>query len=199
MDQTSPEIKYKEITQAIIGCAMQVHNTLGNGFQEVIYQRAMEIEMHQHGLTFEREKEMEIFYRGQSIGIRRVDFFVANCIMVELKAVIQLEDVHLAQAMNYLEAYHMEIGLLINFGARSLQFKRVHNNKLIQKSQQQHPNQANHGNHDNHGDNQANQGDNQVNQGNHGGNQGTNQVNHGNQGGNQANQGNHGGNQVNQG
>ncbi len=73
---------------------------------------------------------MSIHYRGQEIGTRRVDFFVENLIMVELKAVIQLEDVHLAQAMNYLEAYKMEIGLLINFGAKSLQFKRVHNNKL---------------------------------------------------------------------
>lgn len=120
---------YEEITKRIIGCAMRVHCTLGNGFQEVIYQRAMAIEMSFDALGFEREKEMEIFYRGESIGTRRVDFFVEGCIMVELKAVIDLEDVHLAQAMNYLEAYKMEIGLLINFGAKSLQFKRVHNNK----------------------------------------------------------------------
>jgi len=123
-------MKHADITEKIIGCAMQVHNTLGNGFQEVIYQRAMEIEMPYRGLTFEREKEMDIFYRGTKIGTRRVDFFVANCIMLELKAVIQLEDVHLAQAMNYVEAYHMEIGLLINFGGRSLDFRRVYNNKL---------------------------------------------------------------------
>lgn len=126
-------MKYQEITQKIIGCSMQVHRILGNGFQEVIYQRALEIEMHAQGLHFVREMEMPIFYREQNIGIRRVDFFVESCIMVELKAVIQLEDVHLAQAMNYLEAYKMEIGLLINFGARSLQFKRVHNNKIIQE------------------------------------------------------------------
>jgi GxxExxY protein len=122
-------MKYEEITKRIIGCAMRVHSTLGNGFQEVIYQRAMAIEMSFDALEFEREKEMEIFYRGEPIGARRVDFFVEGCIMVELKAVIDLEDVHLAQAMNYLEAYNMEIGLLINFGAKSLQFKRVHNNK----------------------------------------------------------------------
>lgn len=109
---------------------MQVHSTLGNGFQEVIYQRALEIEMRYAGLVFEREKELPIFYRGENIGTRRVDFFVDNKIMVELKAIIVLEDVHLAQAMNYLEAYKMEIGLLINFGAKSLQFKRVHNNSL---------------------------------------------------------------------
>ena len=122
-------MKYEEITKRIIGCAMRVHSSLGNGFQEVIYQRAMAIEMSFDALEFEREKEMEIFYRGEPIGARRVDFFVEGCIMVELKAVIDLEDVHLAQAMNYLEAYNMEIGLLINFGAKSLQFKRVHNNK----------------------------------------------------------------------
>jgi GxxExxY protein len=123
-------MKYEDLTRRIIAAAMKVHSTLGNGFQEVIYQRAMEIEMPYHDLTFEREMEMSIFYRGYEIGTRRVDFFVEKLIMVELKAVIQLENVHLAQAMNYLEAYKMEIGLLINFGARSLQFKRVHNNKL---------------------------------------------------------------------
>lgn len=112
---------------------MEVHNRLGNGFQEVIYQRALEIEMQLAGLEFLREMEMPIFYRDYEIGKRRVDFFVENKIMVELKALIKLEDVHLAQAMNYAEAYKMEIGLLINFGARSLEFKRVHNNKLLQK------------------------------------------------------------------
>jgi GxxExxY protein len=125
---------HKEITEKIIGCAMQVHRTLGNGFQEVIYQRALSIEMLYANLSFEREKEMDIYYREEMIGTRRVDFFVENCIMVELKALIKLEDVHIAQAMNYCEAYQMEIGLLINFGARSLEFKRVHNNKIIKKS-----------------------------------------------------------------
>ncbi|NOH03559.1 MAG: GxxExxY protein [Chloroflexi bacterium] len=123
-------MKHEDLTRRIIAAAMKVHSTLGNGFQEVIYQRALEIEFPYHNLAYEREKEMSIFYRGYEIGTRRVDFFVENLIMVELKAVIQLEDVHLAQAMNYLEAYKMEIGLLINFGAKSLQFKRVHNNKL---------------------------------------------------------------------
>jgi GxxExxY protein len=124
-------MKDSDITERIIGCAMKVHSTLGNGFQEVIYQRALAIEMAYVGLSFAREKEMDIFYRGEHIGTRRVDFFVDNKIMVELKALVDLEDVHLAQAMNYLEAYKMEIGLLINFGAKSLQFKRVHNNALI--------------------------------------------------------------------
>jgi len=113
---------------------MQVHRTLGNGFQEVIYQRALSIEMQLAGLSFEREKEMDIYYRYEKIGTRRVDFFVDSSIMVELKALTKLEDVHLAQAMNYCEASNMEIGLLINFGAKSLEFKRVHNNKLIKKS-----------------------------------------------------------------
>jgi len=122
--------KYKDITENIIGASMEVHRTLGNGFQEVIYQRALEIEITSRGLTFQREFEMEIIYKGTKIGTRRVDFYVENCIMVELKALVELEDVHLAQAMNYLEAYNLEIGLLINFGAKSLQFKRVHNNHV---------------------------------------------------------------------
>ncbi|MNQ83853.1 hypothetical protein D3C85_989550 [compost metagenome] len=124
-------MKHQDITQKIIGAAMEVHRTLGNGFQEVIYQRALEIEMHSMGLNYQREYEMDIFYKKERIGGRRVDFFVENCIMVELKALIQMEDVHLAQAMNYLEAYNVEIGLLINFGSKSLQFKRVHNNKIV--------------------------------------------------------------------
>jgi len=117
--------KYSELTSKIIGCAMEVHKILGNGFQEVIYQRALAKEFMLQGIHFNREFEMSIHYKGDEIGTRRVDFFVEDKIMVELKAVIQLEDVHLAQAINYLEAYNMEIGLLINFGNRSLQFKRV--------------------------------------------------------------------------
>jgi GxxExxY protein len=122
---------YEDLTRRIIGAAMKVHSTLGNGFQEVVYQRALAIEFQFQGLSFEREKEMDLFYRNQPIGSRRVDFFVENCIMVEIKAVTRLEDVHLAQAKNYLEAYHMEIGLLINFGEESLKFRRVINNKLV--------------------------------------------------------------------
>ncbi|MGB7567872.1 MAG: GxxExxY protein [Chitinivibrionales bacterium] len=120
-------MKHEELTHKIIGCSMEVHKALGNGFQEVIYQRALEIEMGFQGLLFEREKELPIFYRGQNIGTRRVDFFVDGKVMVELKAIIELEDVHLAQAKNYLEAYKMEVGLLVNFGAKSLQFKRLIN------------------------------------------------------------------------
>lgn len=120
-------MKHEELTHKIIGCAMKVHSTLGNGFQEVIYQRAMAIEMKKQKLTFSREMEMDIFYEREHIGTRRVDFFVEGEIMVELKALINLEDVHLAQAMNYCKAYNLPIGLLINFGAKSMQFKRVYN------------------------------------------------------------------------
>jgi GxxExxY protein len=120
-------MKHKEITHKIIGCAMAVHSELGNGFQEVIYQRALDIEMTKQGLVFQREMTMNIYYDGHDIGSRRVDFFVEGCIMVEIKAIIQLDAAHLAQAMNYCQAYNLPIGLLINFGAKSLDFKRVYN------------------------------------------------------------------------
>lgn len=123
------DLKFKEITEKIIGAAMRVHAALGNGFQEVIYQRALEIELQESGLKFARELDMPIYYKGRRIGERRVDFFVDDKIMVELKAIIKLENVHLAQAKNYLEAYNMEVGLLINLGAISLEFKRVENQK----------------------------------------------------------------------
>ena len=127
-------MKYEELTHQIIGCAMKVHSVLGTGFQERIYQRALAIEFGLLGIAFEQEKEMDIYYGRIVIGKRRVDFFVDGEIMVEIKARTMLEDIHLAQAMNYLEAYDKEIGLLINFGAKSLEFKRVHNNKLINKN-----------------------------------------------------------------
>ncbi len=120
-------MKFEELTHKIIGCAMKVHSVLGSGFQEVIYQRAMVIEMEKHGLSFNREMEMEIYYDNIPIGTRRVDFFVENNIMVELKAISKLEDIHLAQAMNFCQAYNLPIGLLLNFGSKSLEFKRVYN------------------------------------------------------------------------
>lgn len=133
-----PKILVKEqqdkITHKIIGCAMEVHNTLGNGFQEVIYQRCLSIEFNKNGIDHQREVEMPIFYKGREVGLRRADFLVMNEIMVELKAVIDLEDVHLAQAMNYLEAYNLLTGLLINFGAKSLQFKRIFNKSWQSKN-----------------------------------------------------------------
>ena len=123
--------RYSELTSKIIGCAMSVHKTLGNGFQEVIYQRALAIEMDLAGIEFKREFEMPIFYRNQQIGTRRVDFFVDNKVSVEIKAISVLDNSHFAQAINYLEAYNLEIGLLINFGETSLKFKRLENKKYI--------------------------------------------------------------------
>jgi len=120
-----PEYKYSDITEKIIGCCMRVHNNLGNGFQEVIYQRALAIEFTKINLSFETEVEMPIFYDEQNIGTRRVDFMVEEKISIELKALTKLENVHLAQALNYLEAFKLEIGLLINFGNTKLEFKRL--------------------------------------------------------------------------
>jgi GxxExxY protein len=125
-------MKYSEISEKIIGCAMRVHKELGAGFQEYIYQRALEIELKKAIIKFIREYEMPIYYQGEKIGISIIDFFIDEKIMVELKAVTDLDDVHLAQGLNYLEASGLEVGLLINFGAKSLQFKRLHNRKIIQ-------------------------------------------------------------------
>ncbi len=131
------QYKYSELTGKIIGCSMEVHKILGNGFQELIYQRALAKEMALQGLSFRREHEMPIFYKEEQIGTRRVDFLVEGVISVEIKAITQLEDVHLAQAINYLEAYNLEIGLLINFGAKSLLFKRLINSKFGKSTQSQ--------------------------------------------------------------
>ena len=125
--------KYSEETGQIIGLAMEVHRELGNGFQEVIYQRALEIEFKNNLVDAKREFSMPIIYKGQHIGTRRVDFLIEDKISVELKALTMLEPVHFAQAINYLEAYNLEIGLLINFGAESLQVKRLLNSKFKNK------------------------------------------------------------------
>ncbi|XHR93545.1 GxxExxY protein [Mucilaginibacter sp. UC70_90] len=117
------------LTYKIIGCAMRVHNTLGNGFQEVIYQRCLAIEFEKAGISFARELEHTIFYEGIEVGTRRADFVVEGKLSVELKAIINLEDVHLAQAKNYTVAYDFPIGLLINFGSQSLQYKLIFNPK----------------------------------------------------------------------
>lgn len=120
-----------QLTHKIIGCGMQVHRTLGNGFQEVIYQRALAIEFSHQNIEFVREQEMDLHYRDQYIGTRRVDFFVEGKVMVEIKAIEKLENVHKAQAINYCEAYNIADGLLINFGGQSLNFKRVYNKNLV--------------------------------------------------------------------
>lgn len=122
-----------ELTYKINGCAMKVHNTLGNGFQEVIYQRCLAIELERAEISFAREQEHDIYYEDIQVGTRRADFVVEEQVIVELKALINLEDVHLAQAKNYVVAYDKPIGLLINFGAQSLQFKKVFNPKYNPK------------------------------------------------------------------
>lgn len=127
------QYKFSELTGKVIGCAMEVHKILGNGFQEVIYQRALEKEMLLQGIVFNREHKILIFYKGDHIGTRRVDFLVGDVVSVEIKAVSKLDDVHLAQAINYLEAYSLEVGLLINFGAKSLEFKRLINTKHLSR------------------------------------------------------------------
>ena len=132
------EYKYADITQSIIGASIEVHKILGNGFQEVIYQRALDIELESSNLLVAREIEMAIFYKGKPIGNRRVDFLINELICVELKAIIRVEEVHLAQALNYLEAFNLEVGLLINFGATSLEVKRLFNKKFIPSKNQNH-------------------------------------------------------------
>jgi len=132
MDMIKEEYKFSAITEKIIGCAMNVHNTLGNGFQEVIYQRALAIELGKAGIDFGREVEIPIYYDEQKIGTRRADFVVGGEILVELKALTHVEDVHIAQALNYLEAYKLEIGLLLNFGSKRLEFKRLTNERKLQ-------------------------------------------------------------------
>ena len=124
------EYKYSELTGKVIGAAMEVHTILGNGFQELIYQRALFKEMRLRDINFIREPTMNVFYKGEIIGERSVDFLVEEVVTVEIKAVKQLNDIHLAQAINYLEAYNIEVGLLINFGANSLEYKRLTNKKF---------------------------------------------------------------------
>lgn len=131
MNKTDYSKDINSLTHKIIGCAMEVHKLLGNGFQEVVYQRALAIEFSLQGLEYEREKEMGLTYKGHDIGTRRVDFFVEELVMVELKAIEKLNGVHKAQAINYCEAYNIANGLLINFGSQSLDFKRVYNKNLV--------------------------------------------------------------------
>jgi GxxExxY protein len=122
--------KQDEITYMVIGCAMEVHKIIGNGFQEVIYQRCLSIELTEKNIKHTRELELPIIYKNNNVGTRRADFLVADEILVEIKAIISLEDVHLAQAMNYLETYNLPTGLLVNFGSKSLQFRRLFNKKF---------------------------------------------------------------------
>jgi len=122
-----------ELTYKIIGCAMKVHNIMGPGFQEVIYQRCLAIEFEKQGLVFQREQEQTVYYEDKEVGIRRADFIVEGKIVVEIKALVNLENVHIAQAKNYTVAYDFPLGLLINFGSQSMQHKLLFNPKYHPK------------------------------------------------------------------
>jgi GxxExxY protein len=133
-----------DLTYKVIGCAMEVHKTLGNGFQEVIYQRSLAIELQRAGIQFQREVEQPLFYKEEHVGTRRADFIVENKLVIELKALIKLEDVHLAQAKNYLTAYNFDVGLLINFGSPSMEYKRIfRSDKSIKSFNPGHPDSDN--------------------------------------------------------
>ena len=124
------EYKYSDITAKIISCAIKVHNELGPGFPEYIYQRALEIEFRNTLLKNVREKEHPVYYLNELVGKRRVDFVVEEKIMVELKAVDKLDELSLSRSLNYMKAFNLEVGLLINFGGAKLEFKRLVNNKM---------------------------------------------------------------------
>ena len=126
--------KYEAITEKIIASAFEVHKHLGNGFLEVVYQRAMEVEMSLHNLSFRREEEMTIYYKGNEVGKRRVDFLVNGNKLVELKAISEINNIHFVQVINYLEAYKLEIALLLNFGEKSLKIKRFLNSGLAKSN-----------------------------------------------------------------
>ena len=131
MNYINEKYKYPEVTYKILDCALEVHKTLGNGYPSDIYRRALSLEMQFLGLEYQREIDLDIFCKGEKIGTQRIDFLVANRISVEIKAINQLEDDHLIQAIHYLEAYDLDVGLLINFGAKNLEFKRVMNKKNL--------------------------------------------------------------------
>lgn len=126
----SQHYKYSDITGAIIGSAMEVHSDLGNGFPEVIYQRSLAIELKNNGINFNREVSMPLYYKGKSVGKRRADFLVEEKVLVELKAISEINETHYNQILNYLTAFRLEIGLLINFGENSLHFKRFINSNF---------------------------------------------------------------------
>lgn len=126
------DIKYKNEAYNIIGAALEVHKELGSGYLEPVYQEALSIEFERCGIPFEREKTLEITYKGQKLSKYYVaDFICYGNIIVELKALDELHPVHTSQVINYLKITNLELGLLINFGSHSLQHKRVLNTKKI--------------------------------------------------------------------
>jgi GxxExxY protein len=123
------DLKYNELTEAIINAAMKVHRSLGLGFPEIIYQRALLVELGKRGIESKAEQELPVYYEDVLVGKRRLDLLVENKILIELKAVSELEKKYFNQVLNFLEAFNVEIGLLLNFGTESLQIKRFINNK----------------------------------------------------------------------
>jgi len=130
-------LKYGDITQRIIGCAMKVHNKMRNGYNEAIYSKCLAIEFDRAGIKYQKELDVPVYYEEMIVGRRRVDFMVEEKVIVELKVIAELTDQNLAQALNYLECHKLEVGLLINFGSKSLQFKRLINQE--RGVQQKHP------------------------------------------------------------
>jgi GxxExxY protein len=127
---TKAEYKYSDVTSKVIGCAMKVHQKMRGGYQELIYHRCLIIEFKKEKIEFQDEVEMPVFYEEVEVGRRRVDFLIDNKVVLKIKAVSELTDTHLAQGLNYLEGFNLEIGLLLNFGSKSLEIKRIINNKL---------------------------------------------------------------------
>ena len=117
--------QYNEITYAVNGAAMEVHSKLGCGFPEIIYQRALSLELDLRGIKHKRERELPIYYKDANIGTRRVDFLIEPNLIVEIKALGQLEDLHMVQVLNYLKIFNLDVALLINFGVTQLEYKRL--------------------------------------------------------------------------
>lgn len=117
-------MKYEELTNTIIGCAYKVYNTIGYGFLESVYEKCLLIEFEKEGLPAEAQKEILVHYDGQIVGEFKADILVEEDVIVELKSVKQLVKAHEVQLVNYLAATHKEVGLLINFGEKSVEVKR---------------------------------------------------------------------------
>lgn len=120
-------LAYERVTRQIIGAAMDVHNELGNGFLEKVYENALVIELRQRGLKIERQKPITVYYKTEVVGEYQADLIVEEAVLVELKCVEKMIGAHYSQLANYLKATGIKVGLLINFGASSLEWKRMVN------------------------------------------------------------------------
>jgi GxxExxY protein len=117
--------EFEELSGRILGAAVEVHKALGPGFLEAIYQRAMEVALNHRGIRFQRQKEVRVYFEGEDLGVQRLDLVVEQQVILELKAVKALEEIHFAQLRSYLKATGLHIGLLLNFNAPTLVSKRV--------------------------------------------------------------------------